>query len=637
MARRRRKSGRSALRRPVAHGDAARPRTPEPVVVSTPDRARDLAGLLLRSDWDNAVVVVSTPRRTDEPLIDAVALARYGHGIVPVYVLVTGRASYAFSDAMPENTQVYGGAGRVYGPELTWVKDYRSSRLYLAEDPISAQRATDALIGEMTRVLPREKPLPAAPRPFKGTVGMLVPPSRALVREDREDSAIATISPEDSVPALEVSIGQLVAEGQHVEGTYDLETGYLDVSAGVASSEHALKELEVGDVTLVRVSAMTPDELVVEPYPRVSVRIPKARVTPHALDSLDDLFWIGAVVRARVDSIEAGLSLSMDDVDDDEPIRTPPSLLPGGPPWLEEADMAAWEGADYVAGLASGLADGGPQPPSNTSGARTAPKEAADAAGAGNGAASPPCFAEEALEGNARRRRIIELEHSLASARESLARLADRLDREREQSEQLRMELSLAKKLHDDAANDVAQLTERLQRSMAQHRDASRGPAQRKSERDDARGGTGCGEESSRAVQALFLDPVDQLRHEIYLTWAQLTRPPDKGQWPLPTDYVVGSGFIDSLNTLEGVDHERVLRVVVEVLTGRVKDIPARQLHRLRLNNHSGQVRMREDGAVAFRVAVQVNTPSARRLHFWRMPDGRVELINVAVHDHIDI
>jgi len=636
VVKRRRRDKRRGGARPVTPDDVAHPRMLEPEVVSTPDGARDLAALLLRADRETAVAVVSTPSGSDKPLIDAAALARYGRGRVPVYVLKTGPASFALADAMPEYTQVYGGAGRIYAPDLSWVTDWSRSRLFLAYDEQSGQRATDGLIGEVARLLPREDQ-PVAAQPFKGTVKMLIPPSRALIEGEGEDSVLATISPEDSVPALEVSIAQLVAQGQHVEGSYDQETGYLDVSAGVYPPERALDGVMAGDVVLVRVQAMTPEELVVEPYPRVAVRIPKGRVTPNPFDSLDDLFWIGAVARARVESTADGLALSMDDVDDDEPVRTPPSLLPGGPPWLEEADTAAWEGADYVAGQPTGGAESDPQTPGGAPSPDIALGVANGDAVAGGGTVPSPLAVGGVVEGDARGRRIIELERALAGARESMSRLADRLDREREQAEQLRRELSLTRQLHREAVNEAAQLTERLQHSMAQHRNASRRLAQRRPERDDTRGGAGGGTESPRSAQLLFLEPEDQLRHEIYLAWAQLTPPQEKGQWPLPTDYVVGSGFLDSLKALEGVDHERVLRVVVEVLTGRVKDIPARQLHRLRMNNHSGQARTREDGAVAFRVAVQVNTPSARRLHFWRLPDGRVELINVAVHDDIDI
>ena len=43
--------------------------------------------------------------------------------------------------------------------------------------------------------------------------------------------------------------------------------------------------------------------------------------------------------------------------------------------------------------------------------------------------------------------------------------------------------------------------------------------------------------------------------------------------------------------------------------------------------------RVREDGSKCFRAAIEQNVASARRLHFWRLPDGSIELSRVVVHD----
>jgi hypothetical protein len=46
---------------------------------------------------------------------------------------------------------------------------------------------------------------------------------------------------------------------------------------------------------------------------------------------------------------------------------------------------------------------------------------------------------------------------------------------------------------------------------------------------------------------------------------------------------------------------------------------------------------VREDGARAWRVSLQSNTPAARRLHYWVLPDGSIELAKVGVHDDMSI
>lgn len=77
----------------------------------------------------------------------------------------------------------------------------------------------------------------------------------------------------------------------------------------------------------------------------------------------------------------------------------------------------------------------------------------------------------------------------------------------------------------------------------------------------------------------------------------------------------------------------------VDVLTGRAETLASRELHPLRVGEAGGtEQRVRaEDGAKAWRVSLQINTPSARRLHFWRLPDGGVELSRVGVHDDLTI
>jgi hypothetical protein len=74
--------------------------------------------------------------------------------------------------------------------------------------------------------------------------------------------------------------------------------------------------------------------------------------------------------------------------------------------------------------------------------------------------------------------------------------------------------------------------------------------------------------------------------------------------------------------------------VVVEILTGLAAEQPGRGLHQLRGSEAggSGQV-SREDGAKAWRANLQTNTPSARRIHYWVLPGGGIELARVGLHD----
>lgn len=118
----------------------------------------------------------------------------------------------------------------------------------------------------------------------------------------------------------------------------------------------------------------------------------------------------------------------------------------------------------------------------------------------------------------------------------------------------------------------------------------------------------------------------------MYSRWVHRIPAAEKLQRPL-AEYRLGPVFLASLDALEGVTASKVHDVVVEVLTGIADSMAGRDIHPLRrgLGGDDPVVR-REDGATCWRVALQKNTPSARRLHFWRHAEY-IELSRVVLHD----
>ena len=135
-----------------------------------------------------------------------------------------------------------------------------------------------------------------------------------------------------------------------------------------------------------------------------------------------------------------------------------------------------------------------------------------------------------------------------------------------------------------------------------------------------------------------FTDAVQQLRHEVLVAWESACSGSDRDRWPLPDDYIVGPAFLPSVRSIEGITRAKIVEVCAEVLCGRAATQPGREVHPLRTGvGGDAAQRVRYDGAKAFRASLQVNTPSARRLHYWRLPDGRLELSKVGVHDDLTI
>jgi hypothetical protein len=144
-------------------------------------------------------------------------------------------------------------------------------------------------------------------------------------------------------------------------------------------------------------------------------------------------------------------------------------------------------------------------------------------------------------------------------------------------------------------------------------------------------------DELSRASRdsELFLDPAEQLDFEVRLAWARRVLPAEKGVLPLGR-YVLGPGFLESWGCTDGIDRQKVVDVIVEILTGRVHELPGRETHQLRTSEAGNAPFVtRADGATCWRVSLQVNTPQARRLHYWQGADGTVELSSVRNHDDV--
>ena len=142
---------------------------------------------------------------------------------------------------------------------------------------------------------------------------------------------------------------------------------------------------------------------------------------------------------------------------------------------------------------------------------------------------------------------------------------------------------------------------------------------------------------AQRVGQRVFTDPVQQFEHEVWLSWLNNHTPDDREQFPL-RPYTLGADFLDSVESLEGVDREKIVSTCVDVLTSRVWTHPGRQAHQQRLGTGgNAPAQSREDGSIAWRCSIQNNTPSARRLMWWECVGGSVELARVAIHDDMTI
>ncbi|TIH32278.1 hypothetical protein [Subtercola vilae] len=129
----------------------------------------------------------------------------------------------------------------------------------------------------------------------------------------------------------------------------------------------------------------------------------------------------------------------------------------------------------------------------------------------------------------------------------------------------------------------------------------------------------------------LFSSSDEAVRHAIYEAWVERVPAAEKGQKELPS-YEIGPDFFKSVEGFDRSSQMKAFRCVVDVLIGTTEALAARNVHALRLNSASLTV-TREDGALCYRAYLEENTPSARRLHYWKLDGVGIELSRVVVHD----
>ncbi|MFC8800143.1 hypothetical protein ACFT2C_20610 [Promicromonospora sp. NPDC057138] len=650
--------------------------------VASEDEARELAAALQRPDRGRPVVVISTPAGHDAPFVDPQRVLDDIAGLAEVVVIPTGDVSWAFSSGMPPDTQVYGGASRVYGTDLEWVHQPRRSPLHFAYSADEDARVRDRLVGDVMRFAVRAGIVGAArSAPDAATTGgkvLGVLGTRALV--STEDGGQASVAEELVFP--DVPLVRVLAPGMRVTGVLDPGRRLLDIR-GMLPDVDALRRAvhaayRVGQVVLGRVEAVGDDAVRIALAPGVLVRVRRPEITGNDLDLLSDLFTPGEVVAARrVPAPLDGLALRLDDVDESEDQPVPAiALLDGGPPWLEPAPAEPALGdpvlvepsvVEPVGALPGGRVDGQitPPTPADLFGARPAEQSPAEAdAEHGRGAittreGSPdvgpvptsaggprtptpgdvaawhaggqdtlpsPAAAETPAEPAGKAARDLSL--SLDAAKSQVASLAKELLDDKVKRRQVELEV-------DRLLGRVGELTERLDRS--ERRAEQQATALRKARQEAARLRRRLGDAGVEVPEdRYFVDDEEQLRFEVLSEWARAIPAAEKAGRPL-AEYTLGPRFLASLTDVEGVSRDRVVWTLVMVLTGLAPEMNGLQVHRLRIGaGGDDPFRQRDDGAVCWRVSLQVNTPSARRLHYWKLPGGAYELSRVVLHDDVE-
>ncbi|MFT3888274.1 MAG: hypothetical protein QM713_08955 [Arachnia sp.] len=528
--------------------------SPAPVLapeeVRTATQARALADHLRDAARPRPAVVVTRATGTPAPFIEVAELRDELNGLAEVFEIETLEASWAFSAALPDGCQVYGGASRVYPVGVEWLDDPRVSPLRFAFGAADKVKVKGLLLSDALSMAGGSLTLgggPEQPTEVEGVVQGTVGGS-ALVMLPGQGTGV--IWPELVQPGLPVDA--LLAKGMRVRGLMSPNGRRIDVRAMRVDPAEALAAYAVGDTVLARVEAVTSAGCAVSLLPGVAVQVPLREMSEDAADPRT-LVGVGEVVSVRVLGREPW-SLSLLDALEPAEAVAAPSVLRGGPPWLSPPEPV--------------------QPP---------PPEPEEPEPTPVAAPAPDPTAEAAL---------------------------------RRENDQLRALLAKADRRITSLENDLSRSRQSLREATRKKRRQASRPV---------------------ADAMAFATDSEQLDHEVYLEWATKIPAGEKAKRPLRA-HQYGPRFFDSLKKIEGVSREKLVEVVMHVLTGLDAELASRELHQLRTGSGGDDpTRTRSDGSTAWRVSIQVNTPSARRLHYWRRPDGTVELARVCLHDDLEI
>lgn len=570
------------------------------------------------------IVVITIPAGGSVPFIDAEKVIEEVGDLADVYLIATGPHTWTFSSKMPELTQVYGGAGRVYPVGHEWVTRPYSSPLRFAYNMDEGLRSTRALVSDTLRSAAETGLLRQAPSRHRtrieGSVIGIPVPERALVKFE---GGLAPVAQELTFP--DVPLDRVVSVGMTVSGWYDSETRRLDISDSLLAPEAGLADYAVGDVVLAEVGVVHAEMAELMLHPRLAVRVSRDDVTANDLDDLRNLLTPGEVVSGRLTSLGPNWRLTLLDVDETATPRAAASVLAGGPPWLapppDDEALPSWVDEPPVV-----LARVSPQEPPA---ARPEPDLTREDAPS---APTPPPRARVSPAIFDRKRAATPAPGPTAVRSAAAATMALTIDALRAELATTGRELlTLRGEMRASAAERQALVESRQdqERRLARLEHELKGQRSRLRKAKQSPSASG-------AASPDFADPEQGFRYAVLTSWATRTPVGEQLARPLP-DYDLGPEFLASVRQTPGISLGKLADVVFEVVTGRAPEIAGRDLHQLResATPHAPHLRRAADDATCWRAALQVNTPQARRLHYWVAPGGRVELSRVALHDDV--
>jgi hypothetical protein len=531
--------------------------------------------------------------------------------IAELVLIETGPATFALADQLPPGLQVFGGAARVYPINFKLDTSEHLPLIY----PDNA--GTKALISKVwayanISALKTEQVRNASEK--RATVRQVfVFEQQSRVVVELEDGSTATIRQE--LTFQKVPFDWIFSVGDKVSGLHDVESASFSPILRFTKSQELLDDYELEALVPVLVTSVERKRAACCLFPGINIDITLPEISGNELDLVSDFLVAGDVVAMRIYKNPQGkISLRMNDIDDDEVCRPAVSIFSNGPAWLVEGKsssrgVTATQKIHHQVTASTSISQyldipvteiPTPKPKPGTYVATPTPVDAKPVVGRAK--------SDFEFEIRTLKDRVIFLTGSV----EALARERDGLFAE------------LARAAHDldSKSNEISSLKQTAT-------SLRRAGAKQSSNKSTV---------SSRRDR--FSSDDGWFSEELRRVWISTYAPSDRtDRFPLHlSKFDYSNRFFASLKISQCDDNDlkKVLRCVLDIVTGREIIEPRHQVHTLREGSGaSNQDVVAEDGSVALRAYVEEKTAAAKRLHYWMSPSKQITLERVVSHDDV--
>lgn len=615
-----------------------------------------LVGQLFTQTRREPICVVSIPVGASNPFFEMDRIQSETGDVCDTWVLKTGDLSREFASRLPEKTEAYGGAARVYPPGTEWTLNPALTKMNFVFGESQMLQATERLISDIHAMAYLgglyEKTHTAATKTTGTVVSFLAGGTRAMVK--LSSGAIATISQEFTFP--DIPLEWVVKVGMELTGFYDQSQGRFQLDLETVKPADILSWYPDRTLTWALVQDVDRQKATLAVHPRLPLVMKKAAMSSNPLDRVDLFLAIGDIVPVRVfRNPQGNVALRIDDIDDDEePVDSRP-LIDGGLPWLTE-DRAMWLGQeeltvesveDFLAAVGLSIEEDlepaaaemdlqsptieapvkptGPMPGPGLK-VVTAPiplvRSAAPAHAPEIYEVTPGLKLSVALSQANLRIDALKTEVATLQANLKETRTQEALDRLYEQ----RYQITEVFEARNEYKSKYLLAREQLKDTKAKLKLAQSGQP--------------TGPLYSVNRSRFFPNPAganEWVLHEINLAWIERLGPQERLSYPLPKNFTLGPHFASSIEELDNGHKNKAFKAVIDILTRDSKELEVRNIHPLREGEGaSSKDVIRSDNAICLRASIEQKTASARRLHYWQKRDGSIELSRIVLHDDMN-